>query len=121
MKIKATPFYYMLYHLTAGTSNITKGSIFSIRLLQKLKHNITSCAIRFKFDAIVFWAVHNKYNKLKSYKKNGGKFKMANNLTYSPRQIRQKLRFLNLIFSDFSFFCTFAGIKKQKYLHTTFI
>jgi hypothetical protein len=29
-------------------------------------------------------------------------------------QIRQKLRFLNVTFSDLNFFCTFAGIKKQK-------
>jgi hypothetical protein len=38
-------------------------------------------------------------------------------ISYSPRQSRQKLRFLNLTF----FFCMFPGIKKNKnHLYTTF-
>jgi hypothetical protein len=33
---------------------------------------------------------------------------------HGPRKNRQKVRFLKKKFTDLSFFCTFAGIKKQK-------
>jgi hypothetical protein len=55
------------------------------------------------------------YPSIQNFQLTDGSYHMVH-----PRENRQKVRLLKKKFSILIFFCPFAGIKKQKYGHTTF-